>query len=163
MQDDIFAEVFDGAVDEYFDTSEATDEEKEFQEEEKVTPSIRTDIENLLSNGAIFDEFEIAGHVFVIRTLKIGEELSVAEICKDYEGTIAEAKAMATATVAAAIETIDGRPLMRNLGPDSKNNIRQKFGYVRNKWYWIIIGEIYERYLILVNRQINAFSELRGK
>lgn len=163
MQNDIFAEVFDGAIDQYIDESSPTEEEKEFENEEQVTPSLRTDIENLLINGSISEEVEIAGHFFVIRTLKIGEELAIAEICREYEGGIAEAKALAAATVAASIETIDGRPLMRNLGPDVKNNIRQKFAYIKNKWYWTIISELYQHYLILIDRQIGAFQELQGK
>jgi len=163
MQNDIFSEVFDSSIDQYTDESSPTDEEKEFENDEQVTPSLRTDIENLLINGSISAEVELAGHIFVIRTLKIGEELAIAEICKEHEGGIAEAKALAAATVAASIETIDGRPLMRNLGPDVKNNIRQKFSYIKNRWYWIIISELYQHYLILIDRQINAFQELQGK
>ena len=162
MQNDIFSEVFDGAIDQYFD-SDITEEEQEFQNEEAVNPSVRTDVENLLTNGSISKEIELAGHVFVMRTLTIGEELAIAEICGAYDGNFAQAKAIATATVAAALESIDGRPLMRTLGPDVKNNIRHKFQYIRNKWYWTIINELYEHYQLLLERQISAFEELKGK
>jgi hypothetical protein len=163
LQNDLFSEVFDGAIDQYFDEASVTEEEQDFQNEEEIEPSLKSDIENLLTNGRIFKEIELAGHTFVMRTLTIGEELAVAEICGAYDGNFAQAKAIATATVAASIETIDGRPLMRSLGPDAKNNIRQKFQYIRNKWYWVIINDLYEHYELLLGRQINAFQELKGK
>ena len=163
MQNDLFSEVFDGAVDKYFDPQSATEEEQDLQNEEDVNPSLRTDIENLLINGSISVEVQLAGHSFVLKTLTIGEELTIAEICKAYEGNFAQAKAIATATVAAAIESIDGRPLMHKLGPDELSTIRQKFQYIRSKWYWIIISELYEHYTLLLDRQINAFQELRVK
>jgi hypothetical protein len=163
MQNDLFSEVFDGAVDQYFDPQSPTEEEREFVNEEEIDPSLKTDIENLLINGSISTEVSLAGHSFVLRTLTIGEELSIAEICKAYEGNFAQAKAIATATVAASIESIDGRPLMHRLGPDDLNNIRQKFQYIRSKWYWIVISELYEHYTLLLDRQINAFQEVKGK
>jgi len=163
LQNDLFSEVFDGAVDKYFDPQSATEEEQDLQNEEDVNPSLRTDIENLLINGSISVEVQLAGHSFVLKTLTIGEELTIAEICKAYEGNFAQAKAIATATVAAAIESIDGRPLMHKLGPDELSTIRQKFQYIRSKWYWIIISELYEHYTLLLDRQINAFQELRVK
>lgn len=162
MENDIFSEVFDGAIDQYFE-SNSTDEEQEFENEESINPSLRTDIENLLTSGSISKEIDLAGHVFVLRTLTIGEELAIAEICGVYDGNFAQAKAIATATVAAALESIDGRPLMKSLGPDVKNNIRNKFQYIRNKWYWTIINELYEHYQLLLERQISAFEELKGK
>jgi hypothetical protein len=163
LQNDLFSEVFDGAVDQYFDPQSATEEEQDLQNEEDVNPSLRTDIENLLINGSISVEVQLAGHFFVLKTLTIGEELTIAEICKAYEGNFAQAKAIATATVAAAIESIDGRPLMHKLGPDELSTIRQKFQYIRSKWYWIIISELYEHYTLLLDRQIVAFQELRVK
>lgn len=163
MQNDLFSEVFDGAVDQYFDPQSATEEEQDLQNEEDVNPSLRTDIENLLINGSISVEVQLAGHSFVLKTLTIGEELTIAEICKAYEGNFAQAKAIATATVAAALESIDGRPLMHKLGPDELSTIRQKFQYIRSKWYWIIISELYEHYTLLLDRQITAFQELRVK
>lgn len=163
MQKDLFSEVFDGAVDQYFNPESATEEEQDLQNEEDITPSIRTDIESLLINGSVSAEISLAGHTFVIRTLTIGEELTIAEICKAYDGNFAQAKAIATATVAASIETIDGKPLMRKLGPDELSTIRQKFQYIRSKWYWIIISELYENYTILLDRQISAFQELKVK
>lgn len=163
MQEDIFSEVFDGAVDDFFDPSEPTEEEQLLETEEKTNPSVNLDMEMLLTNGKITQEVELAGHTFVIRTLTIGEELAVSDSCKEYHGTFTETKALATATVAAALETIDGRPLMHHVGPDPTANIRRKFQYIRNKWYWVIIAELYANYTLLLDRQIAAFEELRGK
>lgn len=163
LENDIFTEVFDNDLDEFLNVENLTEEEKELEIEENIEMSLRQDIENLLTVGHISKEISVAGHTFVMRTLKIGEELAIADACREYDGTFAHAKAIATATVAAALESIDGRPLMRSLGPDNTQNIRQKFSYIRGKWYWAIINELYEEYTILLDRQIVAFGELRKK
>lgn len=163
MQNDIFTEIFDSGIENNFDPHEPTEEEQQAIDEEGFDPSVRNDMEALLTNGFISKEVELAGHTFVLRTLTIGEELAVAEVCKSYEGDYTQAKAIATATVAAALETIDGRPLMHHLGPEPTNNIRKKFQYIRNKWYWYIINELYEHYRELLEKQAIAFNELRGK
>ena len=161
---DLFSEVFDGAVDHFFDPSEPSEEDKQFHNEEmEVNPAVRTDMDNLLTNGYISTEINLAGHVFAMRTLTIGEELAVSLVVSDYDKNYAQNKAVAAATVAASLESIDGRPLMRSLGPDPALNIRQKFLYIKNKWYWVIIEELYQNYLLLLERQIQAFRDLKGK
>lgn len=163
MENDLFSEFFDNPTSATFESVEMTEEEKDEEIESSLTPSVQRDIENLLTRGSISREVELAGHSFVLRTLTIGEELAVAEISGEYEGNFAQTKAVATATVAASLESIDGRPLMSRLGPDVNSNIRQKFQHIRNKWYWIIISELYEHYSLLLDRQLNAFEELRKK
>ena len=163
-EQDLFSEVFDGAVDSFYDPSGVSDEEKQFHNEEmEVNPAIRSDMDNLLTNGFISTEVNLAGHVFAMRTLTIGEELAVSLVVSDYDKNYAQNKAVAAATVAASLETIDGRKLMQSLGPDPTVNIRQKFLYIKNKWYWSIIEELYQNYLILLERQIQAFRDLKGK
>jgi hypothetical protein len=163
LEQDIFSEVFDNDIDQFMSSQNLSDEDKNNLIEQSIDAILRQDVENLLTNGKISKEVEVAGHTFVIRTLSIGEELAIADACREYDGTFAHAKAIATATVAAAIESIDGRSLMRSLGPDDNKNIRQKFIYIRNKWYWAIINELYEEYLLLIEKQIAAFEELRKK
>lgn len=164
LQNDIFAEVYDGAIDNFIDPEEKTLEEEAFENEEfDVDQSVRRDLDSLLHNGSISHTVELAGHSFVIRTLSIGEELAVASVCEDYAKSIAQSKAIATATVAAALESIDGRALMHSISPDPLTNIRHKFAYIRNKWYWAIIEELYGQYVLLSERQLYAFQELKGK
>ena len=164
VQNDIFSEAFSETANPFGNPLELTEEEQQFQNEEmEVNPAVRTDVDNLLTNGFISSEVELAGHVFVLRTLTIGEELAVSMVCAEYDKNIAQHKAVATATVAASLETIDGRMLMHSLGPDPTTNIRQKFMYIRNKWYWSIIEELYQHYLLLIERQIRAFQDLKGK
>jgi hypothetical protein len=163
-QNDIFTEIYDGAIDTFIDPEEQTLEEEEFQSEEfEINQSMRKDLDSLLQSGSISDSIDLVGHTFVLRTLTIGEELAVASVCDDYAKSIAQSKAIATATVAAALESIDGRPLMHSISPDPLVNIRHKFGYIRNKWYWAIIEELYRRYVDLSERQLYAFQELQGK
>jgi hypothetical protein len=163
LEQDIFSEVFDNDIDQFMSNQNLTEEEQEYEIDSAIEDSLRNDIENLLTNGSISKEVDVAGHTFVIRTLTIGEELAIADACKEYDGTFAHAKALATATVAASIESIDGRPLMRSLGPNQTGNIKQKFVYIKNKWYWAIINELYEEYMVLLDKQIVAFGELRKK
>ena len=169
LEQDIFTQAFENPSNfEFSPTDEnnssfMTEEEESRMVDESIDSSVKTDIENLLTNGYISQEITIAGHEFVLRTLTIGEELAVAEISDEYDGNFAQTKAVATATVAASLESIDGRPLMHSLGPDVKSNIRKKFQYIRNKWYWIIISELYEHYSVLLNRQAYAFENLKGK
>ena len=164
MENDFFTNAFENGIQnehEFF--QDLTEEEKDIEIESEIDSLLKNDIENLLTSGSISKEINVAGHVFVMRTLTIGEELAIAQACRDYEDTTAQAKAIATATVAAALETIDGRVVMKSLGPDPTSNIRQKFQYIRNKWYWIVIAELYEHYVNLLDRQANAFNELRKK
>lgn len=161
METEFFAELFDENVDDNSDI--LTEEERIVENEREISPRTRDNIETLLSRGKLTSTVVYAGHEFVIRTLTIGEELSVAEICRQYDDTIVQARALATATVAAAIESIDGMPLMHSIGPDESMAIRQKFNFIKSKWYWNIIGHIYQEYLALLQQQLIAFEELRGK
>jgi len=161
MEKDFFADIFDEQGDENFEI--LTEEEKDIEIEQKISGPVRGNIENLLINGRLTRNISFAGHEFVIKTLTVGEELAVAEVCASFAGSIAEARALATATVAASLESVDGLALMRSLGPDATASVRQKFNFIKNKWYWNIIGHIYQEYLGLVEEQMAAFEALQGK
>ncbi len=124
---------------------------------------ISNDLYGLLVLGALDKEVEWGGHAFRIRTLKVGEELAVTLIIKDYTETVGQMKAYATATVAAALEQVDGRPLIAPLGPDIRASVRQRYEYIRDNWYWPTIEFLYTEYLELLQRQIKAMEELEGK
>lgn len=161
METEFFADLFE--QNEEINSPILTEEEADAENEREISVAVRDNIETLLTNGKLTATVSVAGHEFVIKTLTIGEELAVAEVCKPYSDSLAQARALATATVAAALETIDGKPLMQNLGPDHTVAIRQRFNYLKNNWYWNIVGHIYQEYLVLLQQQVVAFEELRGK
>lgn len=161
METEFFAELFE--QNEETNIPILTEEETDAQNSGEIPVAVRDNIENLLTNGALTATVSVAGHEFVIRTLTIGEELAVADVCKPYSDSLAQARALATATVAAALESVDGRMLMQDLGPDKSIAVRQKFNYLKNNWYWNIVGHIYQEYLVLLQQQVVAFEELRGK
>jgi hypothetical protein len=161
MEPDFFSEFFE-------ETSEGnyailTEDERNNELESEISPPVRANLDNLLMNGRISETFSFAGHEFVMRTLTIGEELAITDICGPYEGTLGQARALATATVAAALESVDGMPLMQSIGPDPNSSVRQKFNFIKNKWYWNVVGHLYQQYIVLVEKQLVAFEALQGK
>ena len=136
---------------------------EEPEEEETELEPIPQDIYSLLNLGELSQEFDVRGHKVVLRTLKVGEELEVSTFIQPFVGTIDEGRALATATVAASIVSLDGNPIVRELGPD-ENVLRKKFDFVRTKMYWPVIKLIYEEaYAPLVERQMEAISEFQKK
>lgn len=135
-----------------------SDEPDEFPEE------VADDVHGLLYLGALSTEIEMWGHKVVLRTLKAGEELAVGQIVAEYNDTPSQGKAFAIATVAAALETVDGKIIAKPIGPsDSLATIRQKFEYIRANWHWPFIEAVYFEYSQLIVRQATAFDALEGK
>lgn len=117
----------------------------------------------LMNVGRLTKDIALYGEDLRLRTLKIGEELEVGLLINRWSGTPEEGRAYAVAIVAAAIETLNGRPLVQALGPSRDDELRRKFDYVRTKWYWPAIQEIYEQYVQLQAEQLRALEELRSK
>lgn len=121
------------------------------------------DVVNLLNLGELKARMEISGHEVWLRTLKVAEELEIGVLVQPYMNTIEEGRALATATVAASIDSLDGKPLVENFGPGD-NKLRRKFDYVRTHMYWPVIKILYEEaYIPLVTRQVEAIEEFRKK
>lgn len=120
------------------------------------------EITGLLSLGYLSKNVSYAGHTFLMRTLRSGEEISVNQIVKEWDQTVGFAKAYAIAVVSASLELVDGMPMFSALGPDMKVPIQQKFETVR-QWFWPTIEFLYEAYTELVKDQIQAFEALQVK
>lgn len=132
------------------------------QPDVEETP-ISNDVVSLLNLGELKVRMQIRDHEVVIRTLKMDEELEIGRLVKPYNDTIEEGRALATAIVAAAVESIDGKPLMPGLGPEDES-LDRRFKYVRAKLYWPVIKIIYEEgYIPLIESQILAIEEFRKK
>lgn len=117
----------------------------------------------LLNVGRLTKDISLFGDNLRLRTLKIGEELEVGLLIKKWTGTPEEGRAFVVATVAAAIESINSKKLVQSLGPSEEDELRRKFDYVRTKWYWPTVQQIYEEYVGLQQDQIKALEELRSK
>lgn len=126
------------------------------------SPESAQDVNGLLVLGALTHAVAYGGHNFVLRTLRAGEEIAVTLVTKEYADTLGYAKAYAIATVSAALELVDYMPMYEALGPDMSTPIRQKFTTV-SQWYWPVVEKLYNEYLVLLERQINAFEELQVK
>ena len=125
---------------------------------------ISQDVEGLLFLGALTKSVEIGTHTIVLRTLRAGEELTCAQIIKEYDGTLAAPRAFTMARVAASIVSVDGLPLATALGPaETATAVRQRFEYVKENWYWPIIEELFFHVSDLTVKQAEALDEVMGK
>ena len=124
---------------------------------------VSEDIISLLNLGKLTYEMNVRGHKIVLRTLTMGEELEIGLLLKPFIGTVEEGRALATAIVAASIESFDGNPLVRGIGPE-ENLLHRKFDYVRTRMYWPVIRLIYEEgYIPLAARQSEAIEDFQKK
>lgn len=136
------------------------------KEEQDPTGTLRDDEGNLLPTfdqkyadqftgllyiGALSDEFEWLGHRFVIRTLRDGEKLAVAQIIKPYQETMGSDLAYANAMVGMCVVSVDGEELPIPIGETRRVNEwgHLRFEYVRDNWFSFTTNEIFNRYLAL--------------
>jgi hypothetical protein len=130
----------------------------------EFSPQVQSDITGLAYLGKLEDDFTWAGHRFLIRTLTVKEELEAGVIVKEFDDTIAQAKALTATAVAAALVTVDGKPLVYSLGPqDNRNEIREKFNYITENWYWPTIQAVGIRYTELYERMNQAVEAVAKK
>jgi hypothetical protein len=138
-------------------------DEPEVEEKEIDEEPISQDIHSLLSLGELTQEFDIRGNKIILRTLKVGEELEIATFIQPFMGSVDEGRALATASIAAAIVSLNGAPIVRAIGPE-ENLLRKKFDFVREKMYWPVIRLLYEEaYIPLLQRQTQAVKEFQKK
>lgn len=122
---------------------------------------IREDVEGLIWLGYLTDSFEIYGHHFVIRTLRGDEELLASLICKEWVETLGQTRAWAWAQIALSLESVDNdEDFCPPAGPDRRAYARARFHYVTSRWYWPVAEKIFEKYLELQKRQLEALERL---
>ena len=100
-------------------------------------------LRGLLFLGKLVKNFVYAGHDFLIRTLTEGEMIKVGQFLDSYKGSYSESEARKALTVAACVESVDGYPIVSNLGP--RDDYRNKVDVVM-KWYPPVIDYVYSRY-----------------
>ena len=102
-------------------------------------------LRGLLFLGAVEEEFEYAGHTFLMRTLKEGEVLRIGQLMKPYRDTVAELDAQRLFTVAASIVSVDGETLVEDYKEDY-DLIYEKANVVKS-WYHSVIVYLYAKYI----------------
>jgi hypothetical protein len=128
-----------------------------------IPPQIVAPMNDLLQLGELHDEFEYLGHTFHIRTMRIGEELAALSAIKGYNDVpLAQGRAYATAMVAGALVSIDGRPIIEKLSPGDKANATQKFAKV-SKLFFYVIDYLYKRYTALEREQAKVLEALQAR
>jgi hypothetical protein len=131
--------------------------------DEPLSPQMMGQVQGLLQLGELHDQFEYLGHEFHIRTMRIGEELAALAQIKGFQDVpLAQGRAYATAMVAGAIESVDGQPIIGELGPGDRSNAAQKFAKV-SKWYYYVIDYIYKKYVELEKAQAETLEALQAK
>lgn len=136
-------------------------EEQPFDEE---LNSLSLDAQGLVNLGYLTEDVQLGGNEIVLRTLYVGEELEVGLLTQQYKGTDAEGQAWQTAMVAAAIERVNGKPIVTRLGPSDKDYLQRKFEFVKANYFWPVIRQVFEDGMVpLLRRQATAVEELRSK
>lgn len=128
---------------------------------DRFPEQVREDVQGLLYLGYIEDTFEFCGHSFTLHTLNGEEELCVGPLCKEYSETLTQAKAWAWANIAVALGAVDHDPdFCPQIAPDPYLYAKAKFRYCL-KWYWPTAEFLYNQYLSLVERQVEAIKAFR--
>lgn len=131
----------------------------EGDEDSLFDPRHREDFHGLAYLGALTKSFEWLGHRFVIRTLTRDEELAIALIIKEWEGTSAEPAAYMTAIVALCTESVDGigMPSPYEEAPGrSYAWAFQRFNHVKARWFGPTIDAVYTHYKALEERALEV-------
>lgn len=130
---------------------------------DEFSPEVAIAVDGLMWLGHLEEEVKFAGHTFILRTLKAAEELEAALVAKEYLETFGQTKATAWAHVAAALMSVDGdESFCPPIGPDAKQHLRAKFNYITENWYWPLGEFLFDKYVELVKRQIEAVEAVEN-
>ena len=120
-------------------------------------------VQGLLWLGYLTESFELFGHRFVIRTLTRGDRLAVSQLTKEWEETLGLADAYQAATVAASLAFVDDQPIAEiDKAADRLASIQRTFARVQD-WYEPVVEAVFNRTVLLSNRQTAAFIALQSK
>lgn len=121
------------------------------------------DVDGLLWLGFLEESIEFCGHDFVIRTLRLEDEILSGFVVKDYKDTVSQAKAWIAAQVGMALVSVDGNEnFCPQAGPNKKDFARARFQYVTKNWYEPTINYLYVKYVELLERQDKVLKEMEN-
>jgi hypothetical protein len=129
--------------------------------EDRFPDDVIEDVDGLLWLGYLDSVIEFCGHEFVIRTLRLEEEMLAGLLTKEYSESMAETKAFVTAQVAMALVSVDGdEDFCPPAGPNKKDYARARFNYVASNWYEPTVAFIYTKYAELLDKQASVIKEM---
>lgn len=127
---------------------------------EEVKEEIDERLQSLIYRGDLKDSVKVGPHEVRIKTLKVGEELEAALVADPWKDTAEAWRAMATASVAASIISVDGNPLVEGLGPKDET-VEAKFDYIRKNWYWVSVKVVFDQYNELLLQSLEQHGLLK--
>lgn len=133
--------------------------------DQPVDEEISNNLLTLLGGRRLYKEESFFGQKIRLKTLRAGEELECGLLVSRYNGTPEEGRAYITAIVSAAVDTVNGLPLLESLGSiEEEERVRRQYDYVRKTWYWPQIQTIYEQgYIPLLDELRQALEEIQSK
>lgn len=131
--------------------------------ESSVNDSYSDDFIELSSLGYLSEEVDWCGHKFVLRTLKVGEEIVAGKIIREDEQSVAGFKATHAVVLAAALVSVNGQHFLPALTDDLEATIRLRYKYICEHWFWPTVEFLAVAHNKLVQRQIDVITELQKK
>ena len=130
--------------------------------EEGFDPKYAEALHGLMYVGSLSHSFEWIGHKFIIHSLSANEQLAVAVLMKPWAGTIGESMAFTIASVAMSIVTVDGEalPVPFQAESDSISWARQRFDYVKSRWFMSTIDLVFAEKLVLDAKVREVLDEM---
>lgn len=172
LPDAEYSDPFDGMDITPFDPAEAvsiplgtplgTGDDTENEEPGPFDPRYKEDFEGLMYLGALSARFSYIGHRFHIRTLTTDELLAAGVITRRYEETMGGPRAYATAMVALATVSVDGRGLPSPIGEGDEDYAWafERFDYAKARWFPFTIDYVHERLILLEERARSVLIEM---
>lgn len=118
----------------------------------------------LIYLGALKKTFTLWGHQFVLHTLTTEEIAEAALLIKRYDGTMAWNAVYQAATLAAALVTIDDRPLPLPI-VQGDSGLEARFNYVLRNLYPPVRNMLWQEYFRLesqVDEVLTAMGKVSG-
>lgn len=110
--------------------------------------------------GYLTRDFHWGGHSFIIKTLRLDEELAVGKLIKEYQDTLVEEKAVIIASAAACLVSINGKDFMPYFDKDVYKVLKDRFEYIKNNWFAPVITAINTNYLILLRELYELMEQI---
>lgn len=105
----------------------------------------------LLYLGALTKQFEWLGHRLVVRTLTTDDELAIAQVTQQWDGTNAAERAYIAAVAAMSLVSVDGKEPPTPVGASSSPYgwAYARFNWVKANLYRPTIDKVFSEYLTL--------------
>jgi hypothetical protein len=138
-------------------TQVVTDDE---EEQVALTPQESLDLRHLAVIGRRIKEIVVYGHRVVISTLNADDDINVGMYTKPYLGSDAYGRSHQVATLAAAIQSFDGRPVYQDIQDQAPEFLHRKKAEIIRKWYPVVISEIYGEQVKLDGEYVELLDKL---